>query len=211
MISYCSDAENHIKGEKKMTEPNEQPTGTIPKKSRLAVASFVLGILSLLSFGLLSLPCVICGHLASGKIKRGAVSGKYLTIAGLIMGYLSVLLLLGSTYWKNTQPNYKPHTLPSGKIIKLIAIQKWGEVGEENSLALLYQTDIDLNLKDELRKEAEHLWKFLQVDAEKEGVIKARILAHGPTTGRFIKNRSGFGFLIEKQEDGTWKFNEASQ
>jgi hypothetical protein len=194
-----------------MTEPNEQPTDTVPKKSRLAITSFVLGILSLLSFGLLSLPCVICGHLASWKIKRGAVSGKRLAVAGLIMGYLGVLLFVGLIYWSNTQPTYRPYTLPSGKMIKLIALQKWAEAGEDNSLALLYQTDIDLNSKDELRKEAEHIWQFLRVNAEKEGMSKARILAHGPTTGRFVKNRSGFGFLIEKQEDGTWKFNDTSQ
>jgi len=104
------------------------------------------------------------------------------------------------------RPTYTPYTLPSGKQIKLIGLQKFREVGGENSLALLYQTDIDLNSKEELKREAQHIWQFLRVDAEKDGVTKARILAHGPTTGRFRKKRSGFGFLIERQEDGTWKF-----
>jgi len=127
------------------------------------------------------------------------------------MGYLGVVLFVVTTYWSSTRPTYRPYTLPSGKTIKLIALQKWVEAGEDNSLALLYQTDIDLNSKDELRREAEHIWQFLQGNVEKERMTKARILAHGPTTGHFVKKRSGFGFLIEKQEDGTWKFSDTQR
>ncbi len=194
-----------------MTEPNEQSADIVQRKSRLAVTSFVLGILALLSFGLLSLPCIICGHLASRKIKRCAVSGKRLVVASLVMGYLGVLLFVVAVYWSSTRPTYSLYTMPSGKTIKLIGLQKWHEVGEDNSIALLYQTDIDLNSKDELREEVEHIWQFLQVNAEQEGVTKARILAHSPAIGHFIKKRSGFGFVIEKQEDGTWKFDDDSQ
>jgi len=175
-------------------------------RSRLAVASFVLGILSILSFGLLSLPCLICGHMARRRIKRRGLAGRRLVISGLAMGYLGVLVFAGTTYLACVRPTYTSYTLPSGKQIKLIGLQKWREVGGENSLALLYQTDIDLNSKDELKREAQHIWQFLRVNVEKEGMTKARILAYGPTTGRFRKKRSGFGFLIERQEDGTWKF-----
>jgi len=37
-------------------------------------------------------PAVICGHLASGRIKRsgGALGGQGLTLAGLITGYLGI-------------------------------------------------------------------------------------------------------------------------
>ncbi len=59
-----------------------------PPTSGLAIASLVLSILGL------GLPAVICGHLALGSIKRsgGTEGGKGLAIAGLVIGYLSMLV-----------------------------------------------------------------------------------------------------------------------
>jgi hypothetical protein len=193
-----------------VTEPTEQAVECAHRKSRLAVVSLIFGILTLPTLGLLSIPCIICGHLAHRRIKKGFVSGKRLAIAGLIMGYVGIFLFVASVYWSSTRPAYTPYTLPSGKTIKIMAFQKWIEAGEDNSLVLRYQTDIDLNSKDELRKEVEHIWQFLRINVEKEGMTKARILAQTPATGRFVKKRSGFGFLIEKQVDGTWQFRDTS-
>ncbi len=194
-----------------MTEATDQAVDITPKRSNLAVTSLILGILSLFSLGLLSIPCLVCGHLANRRIKKRALTGKRLALAGLIMGYIGVLLFAGSAYWSSTRPIYRPYTLPDGKTIKLIALQKWMEVGNENSIALIYQTDIELNLKDELKEEAQHIWQYLKVNAEREDMTKGRIFAQGPATGRFVKKRSQFGFLIEKQEDGTWKFSDPLQ
>ena len=60
-----------------------------PRTSGLAVSSLILGILALLTAGLTSIPAVICGHLALGKVKRsaGTQSGGGLAIAGLVTGY----------------------------------------------------------------------------------------------------------------------------
>jgi hypothetical protein len=70
--------------------PVPQPS---KKKNPLAVWSLVLGILSLtLCFLFAGIPAVICGHLASGRIKRsgGLVGGEGLALAGLITGYISI-------------------------------------------------------------------------------------------------------------------------
>ena len=74
-------------------------SGAAPRgqSSGLAVASLVLGILGILGFGLfLGLPAAICGHIALAKIKRsqGTLSGKGLAIAGLAIGYVSVVATL---------------------------------------------------------------------------------------------------------------------
>lgn len=58
-----------------------------------ATASLVLGILSLILFGILTaIPAVICGHVAKSKIKKNpeALCGDGLAIAGLVMGYIVI-------------------------------------------------------------------------------------------------------------------------
>lgn len=61
-----------------------------PKGSGLAVASLVLGLLSILGSCLTGIPAIICGHLALSRIKKsaGQVGGFGLALTGLILGYL---------------------------------------------------------------------------------------------------------------------------
>ncbi|MDI1314525.1 DUF4190 domain-containing protein [Prosthecobacter sp.] len=68
------------------------PQGT----SGLAIASLVCGILVFLTVGLAGLPAVITGHLALSGIRKsgGALGGRGMAIAGLILGYLGFGLTL---------------------------------------------------------------------------------------------------------------------
>jgi len=73
--------------------PVERPT------SGAAIASLVLGIISLVTCALTAIPAVICGHIGLSAIKQGQFEGRGMAIAGLVMGYLTiafwtVLLLL---------------------------------------------------------------------------------------------------------------------
>jgi len=65
--------------------------------SGLAVASLVCGIFSLLTCFLPSIPAVICGHLALNHLSRPEVrmTGRGMAVAGLVMGYLSLVALAG--------------------------------------------------------------------------------------------------------------------
>jgi len=65
-----------------------------PRTSALAVWSLVLGILGILTLGIPSIAAIICGHLSHGKIKRsaGLLTGKGLAIAGLVLGYIGMVL-----------------------------------------------------------------------------------------------------------------------
>ncbi len=63
----------------------------------LAIASLILGILSLVCCGLLSgIPAVICGHMAVAQIKKsgGALGGNGLAVAGLVMGYIGIVVTI---------------------------------------------------------------------------------------------------------------------
>jgi type II secretory pathway pseudopilin PulG len=64
-----------------------------PQTDGKATASLVLGILSILCFGLLTgLPAIILGHISRGNIEqsRGRLTGGGMALAGLILGYVSI-------------------------------------------------------------------------------------------------------------------------
>ena len=69
---------------------------TPPQTSGTAIASLVLGCLVFLTCGLTGIPAVICGHIAQGKIGRsaGRLTGGGMAIAGLVTGYLGLVMLL---------------------------------------------------------------------------------------------------------------------
>ncbi len=67
------------------------------KTAGIAVTSLVLGILGLICIGpFAAIPAVICGHIAKSKIKEaaGALQGEGLALAGLILGYVSLGLMV---------------------------------------------------------------------------------------------------------------------
>jgi Domain of unknown function (DUF4190) len=73
-----------------MTNEQKQTAG-------VAVASLILGILGLILLGPLgSIPAVICGHIGLSQIKKNpdTLQGGGLAIAGLVMGYLQIALLV---------------------------------------------------------------------------------------------------------------------
>jgi len=69
------------------------------KRSAAALASLVLGIASfVVCLGpLAAIPAVICGHIGFRRIKRarGTLKGEGLAIAGLVLGYVNMVFLMG--------------------------------------------------------------------------------------------------------------------
>ncbi|MGL4399461.1 MAG: DUF4190 domain-containing protein [Luteolibacter sp.] len=72
----------------------EHVTEPGPRTSKLAVWSLILGVLGIISLGIASIAAIICGHLSQGKIRksRGELAGKGIAKAGLILGYLGLIL-----------------------------------------------------------------------------------------------------------------------
>jgi len=67
------------------------------KNSALAVVSLVFGILGLVCTGpVTAIPAVICGHIAKSRIRKsgGTLQGEGMALAGLIMGYVGIALLV---------------------------------------------------------------------------------------------------------------------
>lgn len=72
------------------------PAGQKPKKG-LAWASLIFGVSSLSCLPVVgAIPAIICGHIAKGRVKRapGTYQGAGLALAGLVLGYLSVIGVL---------------------------------------------------------------------------------------------------------------------
>ncbi len=65
------------------------------KTDPLSIWSLVLGILSWLCLSLLAgIPAIICGHVSLGRLKKNALlRGKGMAIAGLILGYVSLVFV----------------------------------------------------------------------------------------------------------------------
>jgi hypothetical protein len=61
---------------------------TVPPTNGLAIASFVLSLVTLCGVG--SILGVIFGHVSLGQIKRQHQRGRGLAIAGLVLGYLGI-------------------------------------------------------------------------------------------------------------------------
>jgi prepilin-type processing-associated H-X9-DG protein len=81
--------------------PGYEPGTPMPKRETpgIAIASLVCGILSWVCAGpLAAIPAVITGHMALGRIKRsaGALGGRGMAIAGLILGYASIVVMIAA-------------------------------------------------------------------------------------------------------------------
>lgn len=75
-----------------LAQSQSQPTGPM---SSLAVASFVLSLLSLILGPFGFIPGIICGHLAKGRLRRDTwLRGLGFAKAGLIIGYLGLTLTI---------------------------------------------------------------------------------------------------------------------
>lgn len=80
-----------------MNEPQPFPTPGQKPKQGLSITSFVLGLLSVACFSVLTgIPAIITGHMARARAKRepGLHGGAGFALAGLILGYLSIPMLL---------------------------------------------------------------------------------------------------------------------
>jgi len=58
-----------------------------------AIASLVCGIVGMFLFFPAAVPAVICGHVARSRIRRTGENGAGLALAGLILGYIGLLIL----------------------------------------------------------------------------------------------------------------------
>ncbi|WP_037160606.1 DUF4190 domain-containing protein [Rhodococcoides fascians] len=82
-----------------MTYPQGTPYGHYarpvpgpPRTNSTAVAALICGVVGLFT-GLVGFVAIVLGHIARSQIKRTGEDGAGIALAGLILGYVSVVLL----------------------------------------------------------------------------------------------------------------------
>ena len=82
------------------TPPSIQtpPPAAAPKTPRLAIASLVLGILSILGASLLIVPtflAIVFGHIAYSRIQKDrSLGGAPIAVVGFVLGYVSIVFMI---------------------------------------------------------------------------------------------------------------------
>ena len=81
-----------------MADPNQTETGVVnPKTNLLAIISFTIALLGIVTNFLIPIiaqvGAIVCGHIARYQIRHsnGSETGNGLALAGLIIGYLTIL------------------------------------------------------------------------------------------------------------------------
>src|SRR5947208_17155169 len=79
------------------TPPPPRPAvpQTVPRTPPVAIWSLILAVLSFTCGWLFTaIPAVICGHIARAEIRKsgGALGGKGIATAGLVLGYIALVL-----------------------------------------------------------------------------------------------------------------------
>jgi len=69
---------------------------------------------------------------------------------------------------------------------------------------LKYETDLNLDDKQALRKEVDEIWAGFRLSAEKENLSEAIISANEPLKGGFGSTSRSYDFEYRKSQDGTW-------
>lgn len=99
-------------------------------------------------------------------------------------------------------------TLPSGRQISVLSLNKAFFSKDSPALWLKYQTDISLDDLPALQTEVNDVWESFRSDVEKAGLVNAMITAQEPLKGGIIKKGRMYTFVFRKQNDGTWKQSE---
>jgi type II secretory pathway pseudopilin PulG len=74
--------------------PAKAQAAVLPQSSGMAISSLVCGVLGFFTLGLTAIPAIITGHMARSRINKsaGALGGGGVALAGLILGYLCLVL-----------------------------------------------------------------------------------------------------------------------
>jgi len=128
------------------------------------------------------------------------MSNRPLRRLATLATFLSVTLFVGCS----SSPNYQTMTLPSGKAIKVIEMDKIDFIQGAPALTLKYQTDLKVSDKAALRAEANEIWTVFQKDADRRGLLAAIISAHEIPHGLIFKSSNSHDFVYEKDSNGVW-------
>ncbi len=102
---------------------------------------------------------------------------------------------------------FESHTLPSGKLVKVLGIVRM-HATDADALLLKYRTDISIDDVASLEREADEIWSEFRVNVERAGLSYGIISANEPERailGSFRTTNRSHQILYKKARNGTWK------
>jgi hypothetical protein len=115
----------------------------------------------------------------------------------------SLLIFLLGAVACSGEPPHTVHTLPSGKQFKVLGMAKMAFPQGPPALMLRYLTEIDIQDRVALRREADEIWPVFRVDVEKANLSDA-ILSANRLKGSIINTGSSYNFVFKKNAAGAW-------
>lgn len=126
-----------------------------PRTSTLAVWSVFLGIVGIFILGISSIAAIICGHLSRSKIRKsgGSPAGKGIAMAGLILGYLGLILTGAEFFAGNPAITKAKRTTAMATAVAIEAAVNnfYTEYGAMPSETAITETSKDVSLVKTLR------------------------------------------------------------
>lgn len=102
-------------------------------------------------------------------------------------------------------PRYEVRTLASGKPLKVLGVGTLNFPQGGPALMLKYVSDVGLDDRTALSKEADEIWAGFQSEAEKAGVGSVILSANSPPGGGIIQHGRAFNFVYQKDSTGAWR------
>lgn len=122
--------------------------------------------------------------------------------------FLVLLILIGLNPFAAVAA--QPLKLNSGKSVEILLVGPlYYAGGSKKGLALKYRTTLPMTDIVALRKEADEVWNFFQVDADHAKYDQAIIIANGSEHGVVITTSQSFNFVYEKG-NGVWRTLEST-
>lgn len=102
-------------------------------------------------------------------------------------------------------PRYRIVTLPSGKQVKTLDVQRINFPESGPALMLRYVTDVPISDTVALAREAGVIWEGFRVDAENAQVNSAILSANTPPSGGIVSHGQTFNFVYGRDPGGSWR------
>lgn len=126
-----------------------------------------------------------------------------LSAARLKFRAISLLLSVTAVCGAQTQATLE-EILPSGKVLRVLAVSQVKLPGHRTALMLTYQTNLKVTALRALRKEIDEIWPVFQGDVEKAKVTTAIINATEVPQGVMLKSTHAHYFMFSKV-DSEWR------
>ncbi len=120
-----------------------------------------------------------------------------------VLGLLCCLALGGCG--GQTAPRYQVRTLASGRPLRVLGVGTINFPRGGSALMLRYVSDVGLDDRAALSKEADEIWAGFQPEAEKANVGSVILSANSVPSNGIIQHQQAFNFVYERDSTGIWR------